>query len=160
MTGRGRATVLHNYWTPELIRLHDEHGHVIDDSNCPFRELLQTANPSSCRLRLIHIDGSEIQVDAQFMPVFDERDILRGGALMMGDASNQVVLEERVQELHARATLDPLTQVFNRAELNRQIPEFIRKCQTEKRHGSVIICDIDFFKRIMIRLVTVRAIKR
>lgn len=148
LTGRGRATVLHNYWTPELVGMHDEEGLQLNEAACPFRELLLSSDVKSRRLRLTHVDGRPIQVDAQFMPVFDDRNILRGGALMMGDASNQVVLEERVQELHARATLDPLTKVFNRAELNRQIPEFISRCQNEKRPGSVIICDIDFFKRI------------
>lgn len=36
----------------------------------------------------------------------------------------------------------------NRGELNRQLPDFVDYHQRSNRPGSVIICDIDFFKRI------------
>jgi diguanylate cyclase (GGDEF)-like protein len=50
--------------------------------------------------------------------------------------------------LHERATRDSLTKTANRAEFNRVLPEFM---DTHLRQGlpcSMIICDIDHFKKI------------
>jgi diguanylate cyclase (GGDEF)-like protein len=50
--------------------------------------------------------------------------------------------------LQQRATRDPLTGVANRAELERVLPELVAAHQEQKTPCSLIICDIDHFKRI------------
>lgn len=67
---------------------------------------------------------------------------------MLQDDSRQANLEQKVQTLNAIASIDPLTKVANRAELTRQLPKFLDGHFEEGRSGSLIICDIDFFKKI------------
>jgi diguanylate cyclase (GGDEF)-like protein len=87
-------------------------------------------------------------VEIQSMPIFDSNGVLRGAAMLLGDASNQVTMEQKMEDLHTRATQDPLTKVANRSELNKQMKQLVQQCQTENIEASVLICDIDYFKRI------------
>jgi diguanylate cyclase (GGDEF)-like protein/PAS domain S-box-containing protein/putative nucleotidyltransferase with HDIG domain len=148
ITGVARTAVLHLQWEPELIGLSDQRGQAIDIESCPIRAALRSGKSATHRFRIQPPDGRHLKIEAQLMPIFDDRGILRGGAMLMGDASDQADLEERVLELHTQATQDPLTKVFNRAELNRRLPLFVNHSQASGKCGSVLICDIDFFKRI------------
>jgi len=87
-------------------------------------------------------------LQTQAMPIFGNQGVLRGGALLMGDASDQVSMEQKMQDLHVLATQDPLTKIANRSELNRQMKQLVDRCQSENIQASVLICDIDYFKRI------------
>ncbi len=148
MTGIPRSAVLHQAWFPGLIGLSDQRGKAIDQNQCPIQLAMVKCENSNQRLRLQPPQGTHLKVDVQLMPIFDDRGVLYGGAMLMGDASDQADLEEMVIELHTQATQDPLTKAANRAELNRRLPLFINDCKTKRRPGCVIICDIDFFKRI------------
>jgi diguanylate cyclase (GGDEF)-like protein len=66
----------------------------------------------------------------------------------MHDASSQITLEERVQTLHEKATHDPLTKVANRAEFDRALKQFVEAHLELSMPCALIICDIDYFKRI------------
>src|SRR5688572_25780389 len=66
----------------------------------------------------------------------------------MHDASSQVTLEQRVQSLHERATRDALTQVANRAEFDRLLQSSVESHLERRLPCSLIICDLDHFKRI------------
>jgi diguanylate cyclase (GGDEF)-like protein/PAS domain S-box-containing protein len=148
LTGLHRSAVLHSDWEPGLIGLTDERGHAVQSDQCPIQHALQTGQPATRRLHIQQPTGKRLRVEIQMMPVFDERGTLRGGAMLMGDASEQAGLEEKMLELHAQATQDPLTKVANRAELTRRLQMFVRNAQSTNKPGSVLICDIDFFKRI------------
>ncbi len=148
MTGIPRSAVLHQEWYPNLVGLSDQRGKAIDQSQCPIQRAMKEGKNSNQRLRLQPPGGTHLKIDVQLMPIFDDRAVLCGGAMLMGDASDQADLEEMVLELHTQATQDPLTRVANRAELNRCLPKFVEKCKSKRRPGCVIICDIDFFKRI------------
>ncbi|HTN74625.1 MAG TPA: GGDEF domain-containing protein, partial [Pirellulaceae bacterium] len=89
-----------------------------------------------------------ISVDVHLVPVISRAGIAHGAAILLHDASSQITLEERVQTLHEKATHDPLTKVANRAEFDRVLKVFV---DTHLELGipcSLIICDIDHFKRI------------
>ncbi len=148
LTGLHRSAVLHSDWEPGLIGLTDERGLAIKKEQCPIQSALQTGQPGTRRLHIQQPTGKRLRVEIQMMPIFDERGILRGGAMLLGDASEQAGLEEKMLELHAQATQDPLTKVANRAELTRRLQMFVRNAQTTNKPSSVLICDIDFFKRI------------
>lgn len=148
LTGLKRSAVLHSQWLPELINLSDRRGRSLGPEQCPIRGAMTAATSSTQRLLVVQPDGTQLKIDAQLMPIFDDRNVLRGGAMLMGDASDQADLEEMVIELHTQATQDPLTKVSNRAELNRRMPEFVLESQKREGTGCVVICDIDFFKRI------------
>jgi diguanylate cyclase (GGDEF)-like protein len=87
-------------------------------------------------------------VDAEILPLRGDGSDLIGVAMLFRDATNQIRLETHVESLHRSATEDPLTKVNNRAELNRRLPDFVEQHHVAPAAGSMIICDIDFFKRI------------
>src|SRR4029453_18190623 len=64
------------------------------------------------------------------------------------DASSQITLEQRIQSLHEQATRDPLTQVANRAEFDRIMATYVESHLERRMPCSLILCDIDHFKRI------------
>lgn len=146
-TGLNRSAIMHSQWVPSLVGLSDDQGRAIATENCPIQTVLRTGKPSTGRF-LLHRGGKRLRVEAQLMPIFDPRGILCGGAMLLGDATEQAGLEEKVLELHVQATQDSLTKVANRAELDRCLPTFVEEAQKSRKPSSILICDIDFFKRI------------
>ncbi len=148
LTGLKQSSLLHSTWSPNLIGLSDENGNTVSSDACPIAQALSTHETKISRFRIQNQDGRLLMVEIQSMPIFDQHGVLRGAAMLLGDASNQVTMEQKMVDLHTRATQDPLTKVANRSELNKQLKQLVQQCQTEKIEASVLICDIDYFKRI------------
>ena len=148
MTGISAESVFQRHWSPSFAKLCDSQGFALDDTQCPFRELIQTGKLVRQRLA-IRRDGTDfLHVNLEVFPVFNDQGHFCGGAMIIEDISETAKLEEKIVSLRERASIDQLTKVANRGELNRQLPEFVDYHQRNNRAGSVIICDIDFFKRV------------
>ena len=120
----------------------------MNENQCPFRELVQTGVLVRRRLA-IRRDGTDLlHINLEAVPVFNNDGNLCGGAMILEDISETALLEQKIVTLRERACIDELTRVPNRGELNRQLPEFVSFHQRSNCAGSIIICDIDFFKRI------------
>ena len=148
MTGQSGSTVMHKVWTPDIMGLRDETGNPLAEENCPMREVFTNRVQTVRRLEVGHRDGRIFKVNLQVLPVLNNRREFCGAILLVRDASAQVSLEQRVQSLHERATRDPLTGIYNRAELDRCLAEFVPERSQSNEPGSLIICDIDHFKSI------------
>jgi diguanylate cyclase (GGDEF)-like protein/PAS domain S-box-containing protein/putative nucleotidyltransferase with HDIG domain len=148
MTGQNGATVMHQVWSADVMGLRDESGQDLTEEQCPMRKVFSNRVHSARRLEVCHRDGRVFKVNLQSLPVINNRREFCGAILLVRDASAQVSLEERVQSLHERATRDPLTGINNRAELDRRLAEFVPERLQSNQPGSLIICDIDHFKRI------------
>ena len=57
-------------------------------------------------------------------------------------------LQERNREIARLALTDPLTGLYNRRYLTEKLPLEIKRVQRYNRPLSVILCDIDHFKRV------------
>lgn len=57
-------------------------------------------------------------------------------------------LKQRNKEIALLSITDPLTEVFNRGYLNTNLPKVFKRAVRYKQHLSIIICDIDHFKKI------------
>ena len=57
-------------------------------------------------------------------------------------------LRKANEEIHLLSISDPLTRVFNRGYLSARLTEEIDRAQRYKHPLSIIMCDIDHFKRI------------
>ncbi len=84
-------------------------------------------------------------------PVVDNEGNFFGATLLLHDATGEVSLEEQCQDWQARATLDPLTKLANRAEFDRGIQALVADHVEKHQPCSLIICDIDRFKSSTIR---------
>lgn len=148
LTGKSASSVYQQTWNTAFASLCDSEGFALESLQCPFLSLMQTSEKFSRRLS-IRRDGHEmIHVQVEVIPVHDNGGHLCGGAMIIEDISETAVLEQKIVYLRERASQDQLTKVPNRGELNRQLPDFVDYHQRSNRPGSVIICDIDFFKRI------------
>jgi diguanylate cyclase (GGDEF)-like protein/PAS domain S-box-containing protein len=149
LTGIASASIEHRRWAPDLIKLHDERGGLIDGSNCPLTKAAKTgvSKPPS-RLSIQGRGGQRIDIKAQLVPVHAKNGVLHGVAFLMDDASRQVTLEEQVQALHEKAVRDPLTQVANRTEFDRVLANYVESHLARRLPCSLIMCDIDHFKQV------------
>lgn len=148
LTGITGHSILGNTWSPDLIHLKDERGKVIADDECPISHAMESGTQSFRRLTLQGRNKESVSVDIQITPVLQSDGVARGAAVILHDASSQITLEERVESLSERATQDPLTKLSNRAEFDHGLKTFVK---THLEHGepcSMIICDIDHFKKI------------
>jgi len=148
MTGQPANAVLQQFWVPAIAGLRDKDGFKIADENCPFLELITTGERCERRYSIKMPDSNLLHLKLELVPVHNEQGILSGGAMLLEDISETAALEEKIATLHQRACQDPLTKVCNRGELNRQLPEFVKQHIDGQPQGAIIICDIDFFKRI------------
>jgi len=57
-------------------------------------------------------------------------------------------LKAAAEEIKALSVTDPLTGCFNRRYLNERFPQEIRRSRRYGRSLSIVLCDIDHFKRI------------
>lgn len=69
------------------------------------------------------------------------------GGLLMSKA-NQEKLEEANRELLHKATTDPLTGLRNRGAIFELLEEEMERCKKQRCSLSVILCDVDHFKKI------------
>lgn len=148
LTGLMQVKTLDEVWRPGLIGLMDEESKAIVPEKCPLADTIIKGIQSLRRLKLKNRDGREIVIDAHFLPIRNGVDELCGATFMFADASQQAHLEKRVQTLHEKATRDGLTLVANRAELDRQLGDFVNTCAATGERGCLIITDIDRFKKI------------
>lgn len=148
LTGIAASSVHHSRWVPGLVDMRDERGSVIDEEDCPIAYVIESKVQSFQRLSIAASRGQRISVDCHIVPVLGHDTASVGAAMVLHDASNQISLEERVESLHDKATKDPLTKISNRAEFDRALKQMVPLYLEQKLPCSLIICDLDFFKRI------------
>ena len=148
MTGKSAASVYQQTWNTAFASLCDSEGFPLETTQCPFTQLMQTGEKVSERLSIRREGFPIVHIQLDVVPVVNDSGHLCGGALILEDISETAVLEQKIVHLRERACQDQLTKVPNRGELNRQLPDFVAYHQRTNRPGSVIMCDIDFFKRI------------
>jgi diguanylate cyclase (GGDEF)-like protein len=148
MTGRSADSVFQQRWNPAFACLCDHDGFAISDSDCPFLALMNSGEKIQRSLAIRQEGSAIVHVDLEVIPVLNDLGQLCGGAMILEDISETAVLEQKIVYLRERASQDQLTKVPNRGELNRQLPDFVAYHQRNNHPGSIIICDIDFFKRI------------
>ena len=148
MTGIAGTSICDRRWTPTLLKIRGEKGTPISEDDCPVVNAISSGVQSLRRLNIGGRSGDRVAVDTHAIPVIDPDGAVLGAVLVLHDASSETSLEERCQSLHTKATRDPLTQVANRAEFDRVFELFISTHRQQRVPCSLMICDLDKFKRI------------
>lgn len=148
LTGIPAASIRQRRWTPELLALADERGHPIADGDCPVQGAIRSGVQSLRRLTICGRSGRTVAVDTHAIPVMSSSGATLGAILLFHDASSEITLEQRCQNLHNKATKDPLTQTANRAEFDRVFEMFVAAHQQQRAPCALIMCDIDRFKSV------------
>jgi diguanylate cyclase (GGDEF)-like protein len=148
LTGIPASGLPDRCWSPELLTMQDEKGSPLTDADCPLREAVHSGIQSLRRLRIAGRSGRSMTVDCHTIPVTTHDTTTLGAVMLLHDASSETSLEQRCQSLVEKATLDPLTQVANRAEFDRVHEMFVNAHRQLSVPCSLTICDLDHFKRI------------
>ena len=91
-------------------------------------------------------DNELVYVDTKITPVKDEHSQkIAYFVVTARDVTNRIKSEEQLKKL---ATIDPLTKIPNRYQINVYFDEFIARKERMKQAFSVLIFDIDYFKKI------------
>lgn len=147
LTGIAAQGVLDRKWHPTVIGLRNMDGVPYALEFCPFVTALHSNTHSFTRLCVRGPNRKEVHVNAHLGPIVEHGKLL-GASMVLHDASAQLELEQDVTELQKRATCDPLTGVSNRAEFDDRLVEFVDSHLASGTPFSLIISDIDNFKRI------------
>lgn len=148
MTGIGAAGVLGRVLTPQLLLLRELDGTPVGLGFNPFAQWLAANGPSHETFLAAGRSGRETQFEFHCHPVDSAEGQRLGAVLIVLDRSVQVELQRQLDHLYSQAVVDPLTQVANRAEFERLLVDYVQTHQEVGLKCSVIICDLDFFKRI------------
>lgn len=147
LTGIGK-TVVGSILTPSLLQLRTPDHDSVQDHESPFPGWIRERKAALGSYVVGGLSGRQCDVDMVFHPVESADGKMLGGLLLLHDKSLQNDLQKQLNALQTIATIDPLTQVGNRAEFERLLDEYVR---THKQVGlkcSLIIGDLDYFKKI------------
>lgn len=147
LTGISAAKMEQQFWDPAILQWRDEHFKLITSDRCPVVQAIRDG--TSAHKRILVSDGKceRISIDVCVSPVLSADGAICGATLLLQDASSRVSLEERLETLNEKASQDGLTGVANRAEFDRTHPRWVALHLERGLPYSLIICDLDFFKR-------------
>jgi diguanylate cyclase (GGDEF)-like protein/PAS domain S-box-containing protein len=149
MTGISSSSVCDKQWLPSLVEMKYEGGReLMLDEDCPIKQVFGNGHQLAKRVSILGRGKKYFTADLQVVPVIDSGGRVLGTTVTVHDVSSKLSLEERVETLYTRVTQDPLTKVANRAEFDRVHSEFVDKHMQDGLPCSLIICDLDFFKKI------------
>ena len=148
MTGISWGKVEGLKMTPQLVGFSASDGTTILDVNNPLLKAIRTGTSIQGEYRLVGRSGRQHKVEMSFNPVIDARGQVHGGVVLIHDASVQLDLQRQLKDLYRFSMLDPLTQVSNRLEFEKAMEEFVRSRHASGLKCSLIVTDIDFFKKI------------
>ncbi len=147
LTGITADAIIGKTWNSPALRLREPMRHA-DDILCPVTECLGHAVTVS-RSMLIEQPGSEAtRVQVEVSPVVGDTPGTHGAVIIVRDVSDHADLKERVESLHQKTTIDPLTGIANRAHFDERLQELTTSASEGGPSFSLVICDIDHFKQV------------
>jgi diguanylate cyclase (GGDEF)-like protein/PAS domain S-box-containing protein len=115
---------------------------------CPLEICLRTHAPQVQTMSAKAETGIEIPVQVRVSCVIGKVPGSHGAVIFVRDLSDQANMQQRLESLHQQVTRDALTGIANRAELDRRLSELTNIAIGGGMTFSLIICDIDHFKRV------------
>ncbi len=107
------------------------------------QQAVQAHRPFALEYRILRQSGEEVWVWEQGRRVFiDDQPYLEGIVI---DITQRKLME---QELALLATRDPLTGLYNRRELMRQLEEALARAQRYHHPCCLLLLDVDHFKQV------------
>ncbi|MEX2188610.1 MAG: diguanylate cyclase [Pirellulales bacterium] len=148
LTGIGRDAVVGHTWSADMIDMCEENGRAVVHANCPIVNAVEHGRQAHRRMTIGGRDGKALQVNVHAVPVIGPNHMVFGATLVLHDASPESSLEAQCQQLHEQVTKDPLTQIANRAAFDQTHASFVSSHLASQASYSLVITDIDHFKRI------------
>jgi diguanylate cyclase (GGDEF)-like protein/PAS domain S-box-containing protein len=125
----------------------DENGKVLCGDGCPLLDTMIDGNPRQAEVFMLHKLGQRVPVLVQAMPMKEDEETL-GAVEIFHDISPLKFAQARIRELTDVAFLDKLTQVYNRAGLDKFIDTWFNDFKLNNYPFGIIFIDVDNFKQI------------
>ena len=147
LTSISSSSIIGQTWSNECIRLREQDKSRREKSSL-VEECLESGQVITRPMLIERPGGEPIPVHVQAMPITGPEPGFYGTALIFRDLSDQANLEEKLESLHQQTTTDVLTGISNRSHFNTVIEDLTAKATKGGPSFSLIICDIDHFKRV------------
>ena len=146
MTGIASDAIIGKTWDTQTFGICDKQA-TLQTTDCPLQQCLESKAPVSRAMEVRRKDDI-VPVHIQVAPVSGEEPGLFGAVIILHDNSVREDLEEQIDALHLKTTLDGLTGVANRAHFDECLKRITQQTREGGKTFSLVICDIDFFKRV------------
>ncbi len=148
MTGVSSEAMTGRVFAPSLLEMCNHADRRLADESCPVAKSLLTNSQLRQRLLIMGRQGKHVAINLHVIPVQAKDGTVQGATLLLHDAQPEASLEEKCDALYAEVTKDPMTKVANRGEFDRMQALFIEAHNQAKQPCSLIMVDIDHFKKI------------
>lgn len=146
ITGFSAAEMLGRPCSDNILAHIDGEGNSLCTGTCPLAETMADGKTREAELYLHHKNGQSIPVSIHVSTLKETDAHIVGGIELFTDISNKVANMLRIKELEKLALLDNLTQLANRACIERELEG---RFEEHKRYGvpfGIFFMDIDNFK--------------
>lgn len=126
----------------------DESGEVLCGSRCPLQDCAVRRCAVEGLVWLKHAQGARVPVHVSANPVVDRDGCCAGMVEVFREASEELALLKRAEELESQALLDPLTGVGNRRYAEQVLEQAWETWQRYGTHFGLALLDVDHFKRV------------
>lgn len=147
LTSIAPEAIVGQTWSNDCVRLREQDDSR-DDDTCLVRQCL-TSGALIARTMTIEQPGKDpTPVHVTVSPVSGLTRGCHGTVIVVRDLSDQTNFEKKLESLHRQTTRDPLTGIANRAHFDHVLAESVASTTAGGPSFSLIICDIDHFKRV------------
>ena len=146
-TGLDAESVVGHPFDPKTISLRCHPG----DDRCDVNDLIgRTLRGGGGRWNMQITDGrGQVQtVELEAGVIRSHAQYNLGVMLTLRDVTGEVQLQAELNTLQKKTVTDALTGVYNRAYFDQTLAQWIESCEAERTSLSVVICDIDHFKKV------------
>lgn len=148
ITGFSSSEVLGKQCCDNILIHIDTEGENLCKGLCPLASTIDDGIHREMEVFLHHKRGHRVPVSVRVTPLLDDSGKTIGGVEIFTDISNREITKIRLQELQQQALLDHLTQLANRAYLERELNNQLEELKRMKVPFGVIFIDLDHFKQV------------
>ncbi len=123
-------------------------GTLLCEQQCPLAKTIVDGLHRDGEIYLHHKQGHRVPVSVRVTPLLDDDDNIIGGIELFTDISNREATELRLRELQQLALIDHLTQLANRAYLERELNGRLEEMKRIQVPLALMFIDIDHFKQV------------
>jgi len=110
--------------------------------------VLETGMPGTWKGYLRRKNGQRTPIDAHISAIRDEQGRIMGAVAVFRDMSAHVALEDAHRQLLHLSRRDQLTGLYNRVAITELLRAEIERSRRYRQPLSIVLADIDHFKRI------------
>ena len=147
LTGIASKAIVGKSWSNQSIRLRERDSSRELDA-CIVGDCLGSGITVARPMTIEQPGAEPTPVHVRVTPVTADAPGTRGSVVIIRDLSHERLMEEQLETLHEKTTKDPLTGVSNRSHFDDTLRHLIDRSSDGGPSFSLIICDIDHFKRV------------